>query len=231
MPKLGDFLGDLLTEITMARVQADLESVRVAELYANHPLLKHMPVPRFRLPTVRLDVPVMIQGHEAVEDDDSPEMDRDEAAEKFVEILDGVLVDRDVEISEDERESVRRMAVLKVAEFQEAGPGMAGSLTGIVGDVVKFVVRMLRPKLEDGPDREQELGAIREDLRRRAMTTYIQYVAAPRRLEAEMSTMQVKEAGSREILARVRMTVTEDGVEWAEVVDADGEPVDRLVME
>ncbi len=215
----------------MARVQADLESVRVAEIYANHPLLKHMPVPRFRLPTVRLDVPVMIQGHDAGEDENGPELDRDAAAEKFVEILDDVLGDRDVEISDDERESIRRMALLKVAEYQEASPGMAGSLTGIVGDLVKFVVRMIRPKLEAGPDSEQELSAIREDLRRRAMTTYVQYVAAPRRLEAEMSTMQVKEAGSREILARVRMTVTEDGVEWAEVVDADGEPVDRLVSE
>lgn len=61
MPYLGDYLGHLLSEIATARVQADLETVRMAELYASHPLLKHLPVPRFRLPNLTLDVPVLIQ--------------------------------------------------------------------------------------------------------------------------------------------------------------------------
>src|ERR1044071_5280346 len=61
MPYLGDYLGHLLSEITNARVQADLESVRVADLYASHPLLKHMAVPRFRLPNVTIDAPVVMR--------------------------------------------------------------------------------------------------------------------------------------------------------------------------
>src|SRR3989442_8134315 len=60
MPYLGDYLGHLLSEITTARVQADLESVRIADLYASHPLLRHMAVPRFRLPNVTIDAPVVI---------------------------------------------------------------------------------------------------------------------------------------------------------------------------
>src|SRR5207244_4136858 len=60
MPYLGDYLGHLLSEITTARVQADLEAMRVAEMYASHPLLRSMPIPRFRLPNVTLDVPVAI---------------------------------------------------------------------------------------------------------------------------------------------------------------------------
>ena len=66
MPYLGDYVGHLLSEITIARVQADLEAVRMAELYANHPLLKHLPVPHFRLPTMTLDVPVVVSGMEEV---------------------------------------------------------------------------------------------------------------------------------------------------------------------
>src|SRR3954464_7628945 len=60
MPYLGDYLGHLLSEITTARVQADLESVRIADLYASHTLFKHMAVPRFRLPNVTIDAPVVI---------------------------------------------------------------------------------------------------------------------------------------------------------------------------
>jgi hypothetical protein len=60
MPNLGDYIGQVMAEITLARVQADLEAVRLADYYANHPLLSTFPVPRFRLPTVRLDFPVAI---------------------------------------------------------------------------------------------------------------------------------------------------------------------------
>src|SRR2546425_6475217 len=61
MPALGEYLGTLLAEITSARLQADLESARIAQLYASHPLLQHMPVPRFRLPNVVLDLPVAVE--------------------------------------------------------------------------------------------------------------------------------------------------------------------------
>ena len=60
MPYLGDYLGHLISEVTMARMQADVEAVRIAELYASHPLLRTMPVPRFRLPEVQVDIPVVI---------------------------------------------------------------------------------------------------------------------------------------------------------------------------
>ena len=64
MPKLGDYIGHLLSEIAIARMQADIESVRIAELYADHPLLRSMPVPRFRMPDVEIDVPVVVKGLE-----------------------------------------------------------------------------------------------------------------------------------------------------------------------
>ena len=64
MPLLGDYLGQLLSEITIARMHADLETVRLAELYATHPLLKNFPVPHVRLPDVELELPVLIKTSE-----------------------------------------------------------------------------------------------------------------------------------------------------------------------
>ena len=241
MPKLGDFLGDLLTEVTMARVQADLESVRIAEMYANHPLLKHMAVPRFRLPMVKLDVPVIIRGEDPGNgEQDKPKISPEEAAEKFVAILGTVLDDHDTQILEEDREKVRRAAALKVAEHQKLPPDVAGSITGTVTDLIKLAVRTIRKHLEtlreadetrSAAEDEQLLMAIRENLRRAAMTVFIAYVASPRRLEAEMTTSHIKEAGSDSVIARVVMEVNEDGMEWATVVDADGELTERLVNE
>ncbi len=64
MPNLGDYLGQLLSELSIARMQADLETVRLAELYAMHPLLRTMPVPHMRLPDVDLEIPVLIKASE-----------------------------------------------------------------------------------------------------------------------------------------------------------------------
>src|SRR5689334_908840 len=62
MPFLGDYLGHLLAEIAMARMKGDLETVRIAELYAAHPLLRTMPVPHVRTPEIDLEIPMLIDG-------------------------------------------------------------------------------------------------------------------------------------------------------------------------
>lgn len=59
---LSDYLGHLLSSVAKARMQADLETLRIAEQYHSHPLLKHFPVPRVRLPKVELSIPVIMVG-------------------------------------------------------------------------------------------------------------------------------------------------------------------------
>ena len=216
----------------MARVRADLEAVRVAELYANHPLLKHMPVPRFRLPAVKIDVPVLIRGED--EPDSPPRMVAGEAAEKFLEILGSVLSDNDLLLLDDERESIRRAAVLTIDEHLKLPADISGSVSGAVTDLVKIAITTIRPRLQadsEGEEAERLLASVRTRLRQRVMTAFIRYLASPRRLEAEMITSHVKEAGSAEVLAKVRMEVSEDGIEWATVVGGDGELEERLVDE
>ncbi|MDE0370392.1 MAG: hypothetical protein OXI84_09675 [bacterium] len=242
MPKLGDFLGHLLTESTMARVRADLESVRIAELYANHPLLKHMPVPRFRLPTVRFEIPVVIRGEDAGGDAETPVMDAEEAADSFMGVLGRVLEVHGERLLPEESRTIRDAAVATVREHLELTPYVAVNVTGPVNDLVKMVIRTIRPRLAGAPNGEGEpeegadagerrLSAIREDVRRRVMISFLRFLASPRRLEADITTNHVKEAGGSETLARIRMEVTEDGVEWATVSDRDGEPGTRLVSE
>ena len=226
----------------MARVQADLEAVRIAELYANHPLLKHMPVPRFRLPTVRFDVPVLISGEEADSGGTPPQrLDADKSATRFMGILEAVLDDHDRKLLPEDRDTVRQAAAAVLAEHLELPPDVAGSITGPVNELIKIAIRTIRERLEAERDAggaetapkdpDLLLSRIRERLRRRVMTAFIRFITSPRRLEADMITSHVKEAGDRELLARVRMEVTEDGVEWATVMDPDGELAERLVGE
>lgn len=64
MAKLKEYLGALIGDINHARVLADLESAKIAQIYAQNELLKHFSIPRFRAQDIELDIPIAIDGFE-----------------------------------------------------------------------------------------------------------------------------------------------------------------------
>ena len=61
MATLNEYLGGIFSSITDARVMADIQTVQVAEQYAKHDLLKHFSVPRMRISDIELTIPVAIE--------------------------------------------------------------------------------------------------------------------------------------------------------------------------
>lgn len=59
---LADYTGYIFIEIIKAREMADLHSRRLAEVYAQDPVLQHFSVPRFKVPKMELTIPVLISG-------------------------------------------------------------------------------------------------------------------------------------------------------------------------
>lgn len=62
MATLNEYLGGLFGSISEARVMADVQSAQVAEQYAKHDLLRHFSIPRLRIGDIELTIPVAIQG-------------------------------------------------------------------------------------------------------------------------------------------------------------------------
>jgi hypothetical protein len=62
MATLNEYLGGLFGSISEARVMADAQSAQVAEQYAKHDLLRHFSIPRLRIGDIELTIPVAIQG-------------------------------------------------------------------------------------------------------------------------------------------------------------------------
>jgi len=71
--KLKDYLGTIIAEVNQARVLADVESARIAQAYSEDELLKHFPVPRFRAQDIELDIPFAIEGFDAATSDTDDE--------------------------------------------------------------------------------------------------------------------------------------------------------------
>ena len=57
---LADYAGYLLLQMVRAREMADAYSRSVAERYAQDPVLRHLPSPRFKAPKIELTIPVLI---------------------------------------------------------------------------------------------------------------------------------------------------------------------------
>lgn len=60
MIKLSDYLDYLNNEIIQARKKADENAVLIAKEYAQHEYLKYFKVPRYSLPSVKMDIPIKI---------------------------------------------------------------------------------------------------------------------------------------------------------------------------
>ena len=60
MIKLSDYLNYLNNEVIQARKKADEQSIALAKEYAKHEYLKYFRVPRFSMPSVKLDIPIKI---------------------------------------------------------------------------------------------------------------------------------------------------------------------------
>ncbi|MFN0192329.1 MAG: hypothetical protein ACKVP5_10190 [Aestuariivirga sp.] len=59
---LADYTGYIFNEMIKAREMADAYARQVAEAYAKDPVMKHFSVPRFKVPSMELTIPVLIAG-------------------------------------------------------------------------------------------------------------------------------------------------------------------------
>jgi hypothetical protein len=231
MPYLGDYLGQILSEISIARMQADLETIRLAELYASHPLLRTMPVPHVRLPELDLEVPVVISRAEEQRQGETTRggVPRMQMEEVFDKTLAEHLAKAGIEPSPPEWTALRTVLKERMAAHQLTNEasidvhGVADDLTAAAVRAVADSVRVSGKDAEAIPKFEAEL---REAVRRQ----FLNLRTPPPRLMVLVTTAEVREAGPTENVTRLRLKVSEQGVEWT-TIESDGVRRDRLVPE
>ncbi len=229
MPHLGDYLGHILSEITIARMHADLEAVRVAELYASHPLLRNMPVPHFRLPNIEVDVPVVIKQMEEPRAGESPRGTPTLSAMRkaFNKILTQQLNKERIRLKPDQIKKLNSM--LDKKEISLTQPiEIAIDINRVADELANEASEMLTEP--GGPvDPKQRLG-LKEKLKDTARVEFLKLRKPPTRLQALVTTAEIREAGPSEVITRLHMKINEEAVEWT-TIESNGRMQDRLVPE
>src|SRR2546425_1389071 len=152
MPKLGDFIGALLSDAAQARVRADLEAVRIAEAYSGHELLKHLPVPRFRMPDITVDVPVLVSSVEGLDDASGGRLFGQPTSSEITKVVRTGLSSSGIKLSRTEVASVSKAAAERASALFETGPQMLLRQARVSSEVTASVVGSVKSLERDVPD-------------------------------------------------------------------------------
>lgn len=228
MPNLGDYLGHLLSEIAIARMHADLETVRIAELYAAHPLLRSMPVPHVRMPDIDLEIPVLV---DTVEEPPAGEPPRGRGAvpdlrKKFDEVLSEHLARSNVSLTPADRAKLATALDSRLPQHQLPAEVSVGVLR-LADDLSAAATKAIE---EANPGTPATEPARVNDLKEAARAALLQVPRQPPRVRVLVTSSQIRESATAENLTKLRVKISEQGVEWA-TVGVGGERQDKLVPE
>lgn len=216
----------------MARLQADLETIRLAELYATHPLLRAMPVPHMRLPSVDLDVPVLIRESEEPREGETTRGGTrlEDLRPTFDELLNARLLRAGVTLSGAERKRLGA-ALDEQIQVQEQPIETSVDVNRVAAELTSVSVRFIEemratPELEE-PALPVSFG---EELETAVRLAFLKLRTPPPRLSVMVTTAEIREVGNEEAVTRLRLRVSEEGLEWTSI-ESEGVWRDRLVPE
>jgi hypothetical protein len=234
-----------MAELTAARVHADLEAVRMANVYRQSPMLEGMPIPRYRLPEVTLDIPLAI-------DDVS---DKQDAANRLYprpttkewgQIVSQTLAAAAVELSDEQRAVIDKV-MLSQLKTQWRDPVTLSTALQAASQVAAAIASAVaklpwRPRAaeEDAVERSDEtvepprakaMIELQNGLQAGLQGLVIGSGSSGPRISVLARTGQLRELNDSTLLSRVSLTVREDGFEIVKIDRADGSTQERLVPE
>lgn len=252
MVKLGDYVGLILSEMTRARAQADVETLKLAELYATNKTLRNFAVPRVRLQNVEITTPVVIdkQDESALEAYNKPVKISEVRA-----VVDNAIatnLERNnirlspaetsaVKKSIDERSGVvaRRFAPVSAQPVTARGPQPTTEETISLADTkniadeysVQVNLHLKRLKDTQPAYKNIDVDKISAEVKTELRSRIANLRPPPPRLEVLVNTAQIKETAAKELVTYVKFTITEDSMEWSEYQSSTGEVREQLVPE
>ncbi|WP_124981331.1 hypothetical protein [Nonlabens xiamenensis] len=234
MVPLQEYLGTLISSVNQARVMADVESARIAQVYAGDDLLKNFPVPRFRAQDIELDIPVAIDGFDQQQhqpdyqpidnksfNTSSYALMKDAArvssfSRKTSSYLNSKIAQLSQTLETDLKANVPKEEAFK--KYEDA----AGSLFSKAIEMDRIA----------STDQDQPVMAYKSLLRNN-LKSQVTGKTITNKLE---NARVIVEAGQlREIpnesIIRIKMKLFEDGMEWHSSSDPDGQVHNRLLPE
>ena len=225
MADLGDLMGSLMSGLIRARRMADEQTAALAEYYRDNPLLEGLSVPRVRVPELTIDLPLLIENH--VEGSGGELQDPAKIADEVKAQLDATLAKSNIAANPALRDAFAKEVQARLGAAKQAGAplmkeSVARSVDGAFADALALTKTPLTAAQKE---------TIARDLRSRASAVSYAKAPVPPSIVANIRTADVKERGTEASVVRIRITLREEGLEWAAQASETGGVVRTLQPE
>lgn len=235
MASLGDFLGVVLKEVTTARFQGDLEALKLANIYRNNEYLEGMPIPRFRLPDISVDVPIIIS--EDVEKSLSNQaLDRIPAAELKAG-LETALDEADINLKATQVNQLYKVVKTEMDKRWRQSVNLATAFNHIKV-LTTAATKWMKAYLSKNANAREEMTRISKAqmVFSRSFGKYLNNhvlggVDDEIQLRTNVQTGIMREVDDPSILTRLSISIKEDGFEMVKIEREDGTIDERLLPE
>lgn len=218
MAQLGDFIGALLSDAAQARVRADIEAVKIAESYSNDTLLRNLPVPRFRLPEITVDFPVLISA------DPAPSTIAPANAaptpEELSTLVDKALATHNVTLTAQALKKVRATGAAAIDESLKAGPRALLSSTRLATNTGAAVSRAMTANIDPQSADAKAIPAVEKTLKDSLRSLLLDKLTVVPQLQVRVGAADIKAHEDSNSVVRVRVTISEDSYELVDRGDA-----------
>lgn len=219
--KLGDVLGAMLADVARARVQADVEALRIAEAYARDPLLKHLPVPRFRIPDLVVDLPVLVDGVAGSSGTGEPWKTPQPTKTEIVKSVKEGILRSDVKLTRAQSTAVTDAVALHADKLYANDDTAKLSPGSVARELSTEAVGTVRSKLRKDPSGEQL--RVLERVTEASITSLLAAKLAPApTTEVKFTSEEIKDHGDAGNVVRLRVTISEDSYEVVDREDGQG---------
>lgn len=234
MPKLNEYLGSIVSSFTNARVMSDIQTVKIAEQYAKHELLKHFSVPRMRLEDVEVTIPVAL----------------DELSQRTKTVFEPIdnttfssliykTLAKGLGLKSLTRESsvLLRSEIAKQTQELEQTLRITEDLTAVTNfseRISKYTLSLAREHKLVSPEAVKKLDLARLISEVDEMARHEVKVSGEQDVLDELSVIaesHLLREQPPENLIYIKLKISEDGMEWQSMEDSKGEVTSKLLPE
>jgi hypothetical protein len=209
MADLGDLLGSLMSGLIRARRMADEQTAALAEYYKDNPLLEGLSVPRIRVPELTIDMPMLIENH--VEGQSGEMEDPTKIADTAEAQLKTTLSNNNIKVHPTFHKMFLEEVKHQLELVKQTGaPIMKETVARNVQDAFATTLTKTKTSLTA---RDKEV--IARDLRAKVSAVSIAKEPVASSIVANIITADVKERASNTSVVRLKITLKEEGLEWA----------------
>ncbi len=246
MAKLSDFLGGLASSICDARVNADNQSLRIAEEYIKDDLLKHFSVPRLRFDKVELNVPVAVENLNEISQKIYHPINKSGFSTKAnQQIINSLPLDKlSIEVSKNLKADIEKnlktamedsvnILEIKIKEGQKDDglKEFSDTISLKTADFIADFYKENKIKITT-----IELSTIKDKVSKDLQATlkddivFKQEVKMVDSVEVIVEAHKLRDINPQNVIM-IKMTISEQGMEWINMEDKDGKIVNKLMPE